>query len=129
MVVIMKPNFTPEQLQEAIQAMKAGGVQVNISKGSETTVLGAEGNAAGIDQELLEQLPGVEKVMRVTEPYKKANRKFHPDDSVIDLGGGALIGGKKLAVIAGRAEPAPCGAGPSSPGPPPTPSRGWSARA
>ncbi|WP_195278426.1 3-deoxy-7-phosphoheptulonate synthase [Clostridium sp. J1101437_171009_A5] len=101
MVVIMKPNFTPEQLQEAIQAMKAGGVQVNISKGSETTVLGAEGNAAGIDQELLEQLPGVEKVMRVTEPYKKANRKFHPDDSVIDLGGGALIGGKKLAVIAG----------------------------
>ena len=85
MVVIMKPNFTPEQLQEAIQAMKAGGVQVNISKGSETTVLGAEGNAAGIDQELLEQLPGVEKVMRVTEPYKKANRKFHPDDSVAQI--------------------------------------------
>ena len=77
MVVIMKPDFTPEQLQEAIQAMKAGGVQVNISKGAETTVLGAEGNTAGIDQELLEQLPGVEKVMRVTEPYKKANRKFH----------------------------------------------------
>ena len=53
MVVIMKPHFTPEQLQEAIQAMKAGGVQVNISKGAETTVLGAEGDAARIDQELL----------------------------------------------------------------------------
>ena len=101
MVVIMKPDFTPEQLQEAIQAMKAGGVKVNISKGAETTVLGAEGSSAGIDQELLEQLPGVEKVMRVTEPYKKANRKYHPDDTVLDLGNGALIGGKRLAVIAG----------------------------
>ncbi len=101
MVVIMKPNFTPEQLQEAIQAMKAGGVQVNISHGAETTVLGAEGNAAQIDQELLEQLPGVEKVMRVTEPYKKANRKYHPDDTVLPLCNGRTIGGKRLAVIAG----------------------------
>ena len=101
MVVIMKNGFTPEQLQEAIQAMKAGGVKVNISKGSETTVLGAEGSAANIDQELLEQLPGVEKVMRVTEPYKKANRKYHPDDTLIDLGNGTMVGGKKLAVIAG----------------------------
>lgn len=101
MVVIMKQNFTPEQLQEAILAMKAGGVKVNISKGSETTVLGAEGNASGVDLEHLEQLPGVERVMRVSEPYKKANRKYHPDDTVVDLGGGELIGGKKLAVIAG----------------------------
>ena len=93
MVVIMKPDFTPEQLQEAIQAMKAGGVKVNISKGAETTVLGAEGSSAGIDQELLEQLPGVEKVMRVTEPYKKANRKYHPDDTVLD-GLLELLGGK-----------------------------------
>ena len=101
MVVIMKPDFTPEQLQEAIQAMKAGGVQVNISHGSETTVLGAEGNAAQIDQALLEQLPGVEKVMRVSEPYKKANRKYHPDDTVLPLCNGRTIGGKRLAVIAG----------------------------
>ena len=101
MVVIMKPHFTPEQLQEAIQAMKAGGVEVNISRGVETTVLGAEGNAAQIDEELLEQLPGVEKVMRVTEPYKKANRKYHPDDTVLPLPNGRTIGGKRLAVIAG----------------------------
>ena len=101
MVVIMKPHFTPEQLQEAIQAMKAGGVEVNISRGTETTVLGAEGNAAQIDEELLEQLPGVEKVMRVTEPYKKANRKYHPDDTVLPLPNGRTIGGKRLAVIAG----------------------------
>ena len=81
--------------------MEAGGVQVMVSKGAETTILGAEGNAAGIDQEKIALLPGVERVMRVTEPYKKANRKYHPDDTVIDLGNGAAIGGEKLAVIAG----------------------------
>ena len=101
MVVIMKPDFTAQQLQEAIAAMKAGGVNVMVSKGSETTILGAEGSAANIDQEMLEQLPGVERVMRVSEPYKKANRKYHPDDTVISLPNGAAIGGKKLAVIAG----------------------------
>ena len=101
MVVIMKPGFTPEQLQQAIRTMEAGGVKVMVSKGSETTILGAEGNAAGINQEKLSLLPGVDRVMRVTEPYKKANRKYHPDDSLVDLGGGALVGGKRLAVIAG----------------------------
>ena len=101
MVVIMKPGFTPEQLQQAIRTMEAGGVKVMVSKGSETTILGAEGNAAGINQEELSLLPGVDRVMRVTEPYKKANRKCHPDNSLVDLGGGALVGGKRLAVIAG----------------------------
>ena len=101
MVVIMKRDFTAEQLQEAVQTMEAGGVQVMVSKGAETTILGAEGNAAGIDQEKIALLPGVERVMRVTEPYKKANRKYHPDDTVIDLGNGSAIGGEKLAVIAG----------------------------
>ena len=101
MVVIMKRDFTAEQLQEAIQTMEAGGVQVMVSKGAETTILGAEGNAAGIDQEKIALLPGVERVMRVTEPYKKAIRKYHPDDTVIDLGNGSAIGGEKLAVIAG----------------------------
>ena len=101
MVVIMKPGFTPEQLQQAIRTMEEGGVKVMVSKGTETTILGAEGNAAGINQEKMSLLPGVERVMRVTEPYKKANRKYHPDDSLIDLGNGTLVGGKKLAVIAG----------------------------
>ena len=64
MVVIMKPDFTAQQLQEAIAAMKAGGVNVMVSKGSETTILGAEGNAANIDQEMLEQLPGAQEPQR-----------------------------------------------------------------
>ena len=101
MVVIMKPGFTQEQLDSAIHTMEEGGVKVMVSKGSETTILGAEGNAANIDQEKLSLLPGVDRVMRVTEPYKKANRKYHPDDTVIDLGNGTLVGGNRLAVIAG----------------------------
>ena len=101
MVLIMKPDFTQTQLQEAIAAMEAGGVKVMVSKGSETTILGAEGNSAKLDEEYLSQLPGVERVMRVSEPFKVANRKYHPDDSVVDIGNGVRVGGKKLAVIAG----------------------------
>ncbi|MBP1736664.1 MAG: 3-deoxy-7-phosphoheptulonate synthase [Oscillospiraceae bacterium] len=101
MVVVMKPDFTPDQLKAAIEAMEAGGVRVMVSKGSETTILGAEGNASGVDQERIVMLPGVDRVMRVTEPFKKSNRKYHPDDSVIALGDGVAIGGNKLCVIAG----------------------------
>ena len=101
MVVIMKQGFTQEQLSRAIQAMEEGGVKVMVSKGSETTILGAEGNAEGIDQEKVSLLPGVERVMRVSEPYKKANRKYHPDDTVVELEGGIAVGGDRLAVIAG----------------------------
>lgn len=59
MVVIMKPDFTGKQLEGAIAAMEAGGVKVMVSKGTETTILGAEGDASRLDQEYLSQLPGV----------------------------------------------------------------------
>ena len=101
MVIIMKPNFTRSQLEAAIREMEAAGVKVMISKGSETTILGAEGNAFRIDKEKMEQMPGVERVMAVTEPYKLANRKYHPDDTVIALPNGKTVGGKEILVIAG----------------------------
>ena len=101
MVIIMKPNFTQAQLEKAIREMENAGVKVMISKGSETTILGAEGNASRIDREKMEQLPGVERVMRVSEPYKMANRKYHPDNTVITLPNGKTIGGSSIAVISG----------------------------
>ena len=101
MVVVMKPGFTLGQMETVKRAMEAGGVRVMVSEGTQTTILGAEGDAGGLDQEFLSQLPGVERVMRVTEPYKKANRKYHPDDSVIDLGRGVQVGGGRLVIIAG----------------------------
>lgn len=101
MIVVLKQNATQTQMDAAIQIMKEGGVKVMISRGTEVTVLGAEGNAKNIDQQRLSQLPGVERVMRVSEPFKMANRKYHPDDSVIDLPGGGSVGGKTLAIFAG----------------------------
>jgi 3-deoxy-7-phosphoheptulonate synthase len=101
MVVVMKPGFTPEQLEAVKRQMEAGGVRVMVSTGSETTILGAEGNADGIDREKVALMPGVDRVMRVTEPYKKANRKYHPDNTVVPLGNGVTVGGQRLAVIAG----------------------------
>jgi len=101
MVIILKPDFTQSQMEAVIREMEAAGVKVMISRGSETTILGAEGNSSGIDKEKMEQLPGVERVMSVTEPYKLANRKYHPDDTEIMLPGGGVIGGTRLAVIAG----------------------------
>ena len=100
MVVILKHGYTEHQFEEAIKAMEAGGVRVMVSKGLDTTILGAEGNSARLDVEYLSQLPGVERVMRVSEPYKKANRKYHPDNTVIELPGGKKIG-DGLSVIAG----------------------------
>lgn len=100
MVVILKHGHTEHQFFEAVKAMEAGGVKVMVSKGIDTTILGAEGNSARLDVEYLSQLPGVERVMRVSEPYKKANRKYHPDNTIIELPGGKKIG-DGLSVIAG----------------------------
>ena len=74
---------------------------MGITNGVGCSILGLVGDTTAVDMDKISINPHVERVMRVTEPYKKANRKFHPDDSVIGLGGGAMIGGKKLAVIAG----------------------------
>jgi len=101
MVVIMKPGFSREELDRAIKTMEAGGVNVMISRGSETTILGAEGDASHIDIEKMEALSGVERVMRVTEPYKKVNRKYHPQDTVVEIAPGVKVGGSKLAIFAG----------------------------
>ncbi len=100
MVVIMKRGFTQDHLDAVVREMEAGGVKVMISEGSETTILGAEGNAAKLDQQKLEIMPGVERVMVVTEPWKKANRKYHPDNTVIEVGT-AKIGSAQIGVIAG----------------------------
>jgi len=101
MIVVMKTGATQAQMDAAIRVMEEGGVRVMVSRGSEVTILGAEGNAAHIDRNRLGLLPGVERVMRVSEPFKMANRKYHPDDTLIPLPGGAVVGGKRLAVFAG----------------------------
>ena len=101
MVVIMKREFTPEQLEAAVHTMEEGGAKSWCPRGGDHPSWARGGNAEHIDQEKLSLLPGVERVMRVTEPYKKANRKYHPEDTVIELSNGRSVGGNRLAVIAG----------------------------
>ena len=100
MITVLKPNTTDEQRDHLIHWLEGQKVQVHVSKGDEYTILGLVGDTAHIDVELLESLEIVQSVKRVSEPFKKCNRKFHPEDSVIDAGG-VEIGGGHFAVIAG----------------------------
>lgn len=100
MVIVMKPG-TPEQEWKRIKENLEGrGYQINEIVGSGQTILGVIGDTSALDMNMLKVNECVDKVMRVQEPFKRANRSFHPEDSVIDVSG-VKIGGRKLAVIAG----------------------------
>ncbi len=100
MITVLKPNTTDEQRDHLIHWLEGQKVQVHVSKGDEYTILGLVGDTAHIDMELLESLEIVQSVKRVSEPFKKCNRKFHPEDTVVNAGG-VPIGGGHFAVIAG----------------------------
>jgi len=101
MIAILKPNTTPEQRDHLINWLKGQGLIVHISEGHDYTVLGLVGDTSHIDVELLQSLDIVQSVKSVSEPFKQCNRKFHPDDTVIELGGGVKIGGGNFCMIAG----------------------------
>jgi 3-deoxy-7-phosphoheptulonate synthase len=100
MITVIKPGTKEEQLQSLICWFKDQGYDVHVSTGAYQTVLGIIGDTAKIDTDLLEGLEMVETVKRVSDPFKKANRKFHPEDSVIECGG-VKIGGGNFAMMAG----------------------------
>ena len=100
MIAILKPGTTPEQTQHLVSWLKTMNLDVHISKGAEVTVLGLVGDTSRVDMDLLKSLEMVETVKRVSEPFKQANRKFHPQDSIVEVGS-ARIGGGYFAMIAG----------------------------
>ena len=100
MIVVLKPGSGNEQIDNLIAWIKEQNVDVHVSRGSYQTVLGLIGDVGKVDGDLIASLDIVESVKRVTEPFKNANRKFHPDDTVIDVGG-VQIGGGHFAMIAG----------------------------
>ena len=100
MIAILKRGTTPEQTEHLIQWLKHMDLDVHVSEGKEFTILGLVGDTSRVDMELLSSLEIVENVRRVSEPFKQANRKFHPNDSVIDCGN-VKIGGGYFAMIAG----------------------------
>ena len=101
MVIVMKPGVSQERIQALVtQLERDHGVTVGHTRGVGCSILGLVGDTAHIDMDKLSLNDDVERVMRVQEPYKKANRKFHPEDTVVDVSG-VPIGGGSFAVIAG----------------------------
>ena len=100
MIIVLKQNAPEVQVREFCHELQDMGLQINDSKGSESHILGLIGDTKAVAESWVLANPVVETCRRVTEPYKKANRKFHPDDSVIDVDG-VKIGGGNFAVIAG----------------------------
>ncbi len=102
MVIVMKPSATQETIQGLANQLEAEHpeVRVSITKGVGCSILGLVGDTSQVDQDKLTIHKDVDRVMRVQEPYKKANRKFHPQDSAVRVGD-AVIGGGGFTVIAG----------------------------
>ena len=100
MIAVLKPSATKTQIESLSAWLEDRGLAVHISKGEMYTVLGLIGDTSQIDMELLGSLEMVDSVKRISEPFKNANRKFHPDDSVIEIGN-LKIGGPDFQIIAG----------------------------
>ena len=100
MVIILKENPEKRQLDNLLQWIESQGVTPHITEGMHQTIVGLVGDTAKIDIDLLQQMEIIETVKRVQEPFKNANRKFHPLDTVIPVKD-AAIGGGSLTVIAG----------------------------
>ena len=100
MIIVMKTTASKEDVEKVSGSVEKLGLRVNVVNGATQSVIGIIGDTTKVDPESIEVDPAVEKVMHVSEPYKLANRAFHPEDSVIDVDG-VKIGGGHLAVIAG----------------------------
>lgn len=101
MIIIMSPKATQEQAEEVIEVLEKKHLQVQINTGVDCVVLGVLGDTALVDKEQVMLMEGVERIIPVQEPYKKANRKFHPENTIVNVGPNMTVGGKKIVAIAG----------------------------
>lgn len=101
MIAVVRDSATAEQLDHFVRWIEDRGFRTNVSQGDNETLVGIIGDTTRIDPFLLESMDIVERVQRVSEPFKLANRKFHPEDTVVDCGHGVLVGGGNFQVIAG----------------------------
>ncbi len=100
MIVVLKHGVTQDKRDQLIDWLKGQGLNIHISEGMYQTVLGLVGDTTRVDMDLIGSLGIVDSVTRVTEPFKRCNRKFHPDDTVVDVSG-VPVGGGHFAMIAG----------------------------
>ncbi len=100
MIIIVKKGADETQVENLKALLKSKNIEPHVSKGSMQTIIGCVGDVAHLDPSLIEALDVVESVQRIQEPYKAANRKFHPEDTAIDCGG-VKVGAGNFGVIAG----------------------------
>ena len=101
MIVVLKDNPDQKQLDNLVSWLKSMKLDIHFSKGQSTTIMGLVGDTASVDIDLINSLDIVETVKRVQEPYKNVNRKFHPEDTVVEISDEVRIGGGNFQVIAG----------------------------
>lgn len=100
MIVIMKADATPSQLTNVVARIEQMGCQAHISRNEEKTLVGIIGNGRPFDAEHLERMAGVEKTAPVTQPFKRASRDFHPQNTLVAVGD-TIVGGDEIMLIAG----------------------------
>lgn len=100
MIIVLKPHTTEENVARVEALIKKRGLDTHLVQGQEMTIIGCIGDTTAVDPKIFEVDESVDKVMHVQEPYKLANRAFHPEDSIIDVSG-VKVGGENLALIAG----------------------------
>ena len=100
MIIVMKTTATAKDVEKVSKIITDKGLKVSVVNGTEQSVIGVIGDTTKIDPRAIEVDMAVDHVMRVSEPYKLANRAFHPDDTIVDVAG-VKVGGDNLALIAG----------------------------
>ena len=100
MIIVMNQDVTDAQIGAVVKKLKDAGLEANISRGIERTVIGAIGDERKLSEEMFTPLPGVESAMHIVKQYKIVSRESHPENTVIDIGGIAL-GGNQIQIIAG----------------------------
>lgn len=100
MVVVLKNNASEKSIKDLIENIRSRGLDVNVSTGSQHTIIGLIGDTSKITPDDLQSIDIVESVKRISEPYKKANRKMHPEDSMIKVAD-RIVGEGRFQVIAG----------------------------
>lgn len=101
MIALVKNTASAEQLQRLVHWIEGQGLSAHVSHGSDVTIVGLVGDTTRIDPLLLESMDLIERVQRVSEPFKLASRSFHPNNTIVDCGFGVFIGDGSLQVIAG----------------------------
>ena len=101
MVIILRDNPDQKQIEALVSWLKDKNLDVHIIKGADQTIIGLIGDTSKIDMDSIKTMEIVEDVKRIQEPYKNVNRKFHPDDTIVDIAPGIKIGGGNFQVMAG----------------------------